>query len=350
MKSSESPIQELSGFRHVCPECRAALEQRAGAYVCLGCGRDYPIIFGIPDFRIASDQYLSLEAERDKAGDLAGKASHLSFRELLDYYYSITDDVPSSLSHAYTRAILNGPDHLEPIARDIDSGAKGTVLDAGCGAGSLLIALAKRHRKAVGVDIALRWLVLCRKRLMEAGIEQYLVCADITRPPFEDHSAGAIAGIDLIEHTHDMQLTVRCMASLLQPGGAMWLAVSNRYALGPHPPTRLWFIGFLPRRAAARLSLASRGVNSIRHLHLTTPTRIAAMLGRSGLRVTAIRPRRIARRAGMPHTGLEGILVRLYQRLTRWPLLDRLLVRVGPAAEITAELPSRGGNDRKEAA
>ena len=34
---------------------------------CEGCGRNYPTVAGFPDFRLESDRYLDLDAERAKA-------------------------------------------------------------------------------------------------------------------------------------------------------------------------------------------------------------------------------------------------------------------------------------------
>ena len=54
----------------MCPACRSAVEERDQGFGCRRCGREYPILFGIPDFRLRGDRYLSLEDERAKAGKL----------------------------------------------------------------------------------------------------------------------------------------------------------------------------------------------------------------------------------------------------------------------------------------
>jgi 2-polyprenyl-3-methyl-5-hydroxy-6-metoxy-1,4-benzoquinol methylase len=59
------------------------------------------------------------------------------------------------------------------------AGPNAALLDAGCGAGSASVAAQGRFRYVTGIDIALRWPVLCQKRLLELGIEPNLVCGDI---------------------------------------------------------------------------------------------------------------------------------------------------------------------------
>ncbi len=60
----------MRGRGFVCPQCRAAVQEGAAAYTCGSCKRAYPILFGIPDFRLQGDRYLSLEDERAKAARL----------------------------------------------------------------------------------------------------------------------------------------------------------------------------------------------------------------------------------------------------------------------------------------
>ncbi len=71
------------------------MQAREGAYGCAKCRQSYPILFGIPDFRLQGDRYLSLEDERAKASKLHAFAEDHDFRELVAFYYSITDDVPA---------------------------------------------------------------------------------------------------------------------------------------------------------------------------------------------------------------------------------------------------------------
>jgi SAM-dependent methyltransferase len=324
---------------YICPACKGKLHERNVAYECPVCECSYPVIYGIPDFRLNSDAYLSLEDERAKACRLAGRAAESSFDELVDFYYSITDDVPAALAEVYRRFINNGPQHLAGLARDIDQHDDGPLLDAGCGSGSLLLALAASRRPVVGLDIALRWLVICKKRLQEAGLDRRLVCADLLQPPFRERSFAVIAGIDLVEHTRDLDRTAHSLAALVRPGGRVWLTVPNRYTLGPHPSTRLWAIGYLPKHWAGRVSRALRGVDSLRHIQLLTPWQVTAALKRAGLEICTVRPKRISGDMQWQPPLFERVLIGLYRLLCRWSLSRKLLVRIGPVAEVMAIKP-----------
>src|SRR6516165_6502172 len=94
MKSLLTPDPKVP---FVCPRCKGALATEPSYYRCRCCGNSYPVLFGIPDFRARSDRYLSLEEERDKARRLFEFGEHASFRELVQYYYSITSDLPDSM-------------------------------------------------------------------------------------------------------------------------------------------------------------------------------------------------------------------------------------------------------------
>ena len=48
----------------ICPECRSNVVKNDGGHDCVACQRSYPTLFGIPDFRLRGDRYLSLEDER----------------------------------------------------------------------------------------------------------------------------------------------------------------------------------------------------------------------------------------------------------------------------------------------
>jgi SAM-dependent methyltransferase len=335
-KSNNAVSNTSSALDYVCPVCQGAVRQYASAYECPDCERSFPVIFGIPDFRLNSDPYLSLEAERAKARALAEKAPDLTFNELVDYYYSITDDVPTELASVYKRAINNGPRHLAALAEDIERDGEGALLDAGCGSGSLLLALGAR-RPVVGLDIALRWLVICRKHLQEENLERQLVCADLLLPPFRDQSFAIVAGIDLLEHTQDMDRAVRSLAGLTQPGGRIWLTVSNRYTLGPHPSTRLWAIGYLPKRVAGQVSRVLRGVDSLRHVQLTSPGQVIAALKRAGFEPEIVQPKRISADVQLQPPPFERALFGIYRLLCRWALSRWLLVWIGPISEIVAK-------------
>jgi SAM-dependent methyltransferase len=215
-----------------CPACGGALSADAKAYRCLACDRAFPILYGIADFRLAADAYLSLEEEREKAGRLDAFGKTHSFDELLTYYYAITDDVPPRLASIYAAYARCGPERADPILDDLACAADTRLLDLGCGSGGLVVAARRRGLEAVGVDVALRWLVVCRKRLAELGLETTLICAAAERLPFKPGAFTTVIAADLLENTADPQAVLACAARQLRSGGVLWLSSNNRRWLG----------------------------------------------------------------------------------------------------------------------
>ena len=328
----------LSDFQFVCPQCRDPVRAADGAYVCDRCSRIYPVLFGIPDFRLRPDRYLDLHAETAKATRLAEAAATRSFEQLLDFYYEITDDVPPELARRYKASILNGIRHADLLAADLAAALaaappNAVALDAGCGAGAMLVAADRRGVRVVGVDIALRWLVICRKRLDELGLAIPLICADLADPPFAPASFDAVTAVDLVEHVPDIPSLVRALAVISRPGASLWLTAANGRTLGPHPSTRLWAIGWLPLGIRTWVVKKLRGVDSLRHVNLISVPEMRRIAECAGLTVAECRPRRIAA-PDRRYPYVERKLMQLYRRLVEMPWMRGLLLQVGPAFEL----------------
>jgi 2-polyprenyl-3-methyl-5-hydroxy-6-metoxy-1,4-benzoquinol methylase len=327
----------------VCPACAGALEAAPERYRCPACARDYPVLFGIPDFRLRPDRYLSLEAEREKAGRLAAYARDHSFDELVAHYYAVTDDVPPALAGAYAAYVREAEARAALMLDDLEPfGPDDMILDLGCGAGGLEAAAAGRGLAVVGLDIALRWLVIARKRLDEAGRPAVLVCADAEAPPFPPGRFSRVVAADLLEHVEDPPALVAAAARQLRPGGALWLSAANRLWPGPHPSTRLWAAGYWPRRLRSALLRNLRGVDSLRAAGFVSPFGVARACRAAGLEVTsgaplAVDPARLKARGG-----LLARAALLYARLSRTPGVRALLYAAGPAFQLVARKPARG--------
>lgn len=341
------PASELS---FVCPQCRGPVRREGEGYGCAPCSRNYPILFGIPDFRLRGDRYLSLEQERDKARRLHEYGLTHSFEQTVAYYYTITDDVPPALAKRYQAYIYNGPKQARTSVDALDLNAEtSVVLDAGCGTGGFLIAASKYCHSLVGVDIALRWLVICKKRLEEQGVHGSLVCADIESPPFAAGSFTHIAAGDLIEHVYSVERAFAAIAGQLAPGGKLWLSASNRYCLGPQASTRIWGIGFLPRALRSALLLRIRGVDSLRFFNLVSPFQLRRISSAHGLGVLNLCPRQIPA-ATTDYPWQDRMLIAGFRRASKLWRVRHLLVHIGPAFEMLLvadrERPGVGGNSK----
>lgn len=102
------------------------------------------------------------------------------------------------------------------------------VLDVGCQAGSLPIALCKRGASVTGVDVEEKLVEGARIRAKGHGVSPELAVAVAEALPFADASFDAVTFVDVIEHVADARAAVREIARVLRPGGTLYLFGPNR--------------------------------------------------------------------------------------------------------------------------
>ena len=51
-------------YHFVCPACKGPLTVSPVAYACDRCPRTYPIVLGIPDFRLETDPFITIADDR----------------------------------------------------------------------------------------------------------------------------------------------------------------------------------------------------------------------------------------------------------------------------------------------
>ena len=319
----------------VCPRCKGALAAEASSYRCCHCGSKYPVLFGIPDFRIRSDRYLSLEEERDKARRLFEFGEQASFKELVRYYYSITFDLPDNMARRYQASILAGTERAKSILQELrPRGDSDPLVDIGCGTGGLLLAAQGRFSDIYGVDIALRWLVIAQKRLRENNATATLVCADAEAIPFPRQSFVNAVAVDLLEHVYDVDNTIREIAEILEPDGVLWLSAVNRYCVGPHPLTGVWATGYLPAGTRSWMLKKLKGIDLLRFANMVSAGEICRKLQRRGFVALQASPKHVEGIDAHAYSTLERVLIALYRSALRVPLFRRILLWIGPAFEI----------------
>jgi 2-polyprenyl-3-methyl-5-hydroxy-6-metoxy-1,4-benzoquinol methylase len=98
-----------------------------------------------------------------------------------------------------------------------------SLLDVGCGDGSLLRALGKRGARLCGVDIADHAVA----NLAASGIEGWSVDLDSGRLPFEDESFEVVTCYDVLEHLFDPRALLREIRRVLRRDGLALLCVPN---------------------------------------------------------------------------------------------------------------------------
>lgn len=322
----------MSGGRHrfICPECRARVERQPTAYACGPCNISYPVLFGIPDFRLRGDRYLSLDDERDKARTLHEFAKAHDFRQLVDYYYSITDDVPRQLIPTFTNYVMCASQRSVSALRALAPDSGRSLLDLGCGSGGALVPGQALFKFRTGTDIALRWLVIAQKRLEDAGCIATLVCADAESLPFEGGIFSHVLASDLLENTSSPAAVLRSSASVLEPGGRLYLSSSNARWVGPHPATGMWGAGLLPESLRASILRRRHGIDLLRAVSFVSPASVRHMARAVGLGQLDAVPLRPEPGQLAGRSTVFRFFAGAYSMLANWPILRTILLHAGP--------------------
>jgi SAM-dependent methyltransferase len=195
---------------------------------------------------------------------------------------------------------------LEPALRDREP-RRARLLDAGCGTGFNLLALAGLGR-ATGIDLAPEALAFCKERGVRA------VRASLLGLPFADATFDAVTSFDVLYHAWvtDDRTAVGEMARVLAPGGALLVRVPALRAL--------W--------GAHDVEVQSR--------HRYTRSELVALLGSCGLRVeratycnSILFPLLLARRTLDRALGREGSDVGFLPAPLEWAFRSALLAEAG---------------------
>ncbi len=95
------------------------------------------------------------------------------------------------------------------------------AVDAGCGGGLFAELLARRAERVVAFDTSFTMLVLTRRRLRRAGVDNVLVVrADLCRPPLGARSADLVLSVNALHHT-EIDVSLPALASLVADGGRL---------------------------------------------------------------------------------------------------------------------------------
>ena len=123
---------------------------------------------------------------------------------------------------------------INPLRREwIDALAqlKGQcALDVGCGGGILAEAMARRATHVTGIDLATRPLGVARLHALEAGV-QNIEYREIAAEALAAEAPGrfdVVTCMEMLEHVPDPSSVVRACATLVRPGGWVFVSTLNR--------------------------------------------------------------------------------------------------------------------------
>lgn len=322
----------------MCPECRGRLRENAQGADCAACGRRYARHHGILDLRVFPDPYLGLDEDRARADRVVEVLDRLALPELLEHYWSLSASTPPSMRPGFVRSALRAPMRARRVLDRMEADGlplpRSRVLEIGSGTGAFLAEAGRHLREVTGLDIALRWLHVSRRRFRDRGqVPPPLVCACAEGLPFEDETFDAVVILGTLEFVRDVdRVFVEC-ARVLRRGGRAYLTTANRHTLGPQPHVRLWGVGWLPRaRQAAYVRWRGRGdFENVRVLSFRELDRLAAR----HFRDRRIEPAEVPEELRAELSGPERLGAAVYGALAAQRLFRPALRRVAPEWDVT---------------
>ncbi|MCR6661927.1 MAG: bifunctional 2-polyprenyl-6-hydroxyphenol methylase/3-demethylubiquinol 3-O-methyltransferase UbiG [Luteimonas sp.] len=104
-----------------------------------------------------------------------------------------------------------------------------TVLDVGCGGGLLSEAMAKAGAEVTAIDLADDLVKVARLHGLESGVKvDYRVQAVEALADERPGSFDAVTCMEMLEHVPDPAAILRACATLLKPGGRLFVSTLNR--------------------------------------------------------------------------------------------------------------------------
>lgn len=270
-----------------CPRCGGGLAACDNTILCRRCGARYPVVNGVPDFRLNRSFYAgpasreSITSILQRETDTSWVSAVRSIVAMLDGRSIQYQDLVGAICHPWT--MLMGLDE------------RSRVLEVQCGTGGATVALARHAVHVFAMDMTLENLELAKIRLSDHALREKvtpIAAGDMRRLPFRDASIDYVTLVGALERAAtygdatdaeppfpssdtgalatrrtptDIQLRLLTeVFRVLKPGGRLFLASENRFYYNYFGRVRdnitgLWGISLLPRAVANLYSVALTG-------------------------------------------------------------------------------------------
>jgi SAM-dependent methyltransferase len=138
-----------------------------------------------------------------------------------NYWFAPDKSAAGSLEQTWRRLVLR--DHVGFVTRALaDSGARGPVLDVGCGGGLFLRMLAERGYPGIGLDSSIGAAGVAWKQNRVPSL-----VASLEHAPLAPGSCAAITMFHVLEHLYDVRPYLLAARSLLADNGRLIVQVPN---------------------------------------------------------------------------------------------------------------------------
>ena len=317
-----------------CPTCHSELQSTANAYRCPSCNRTYACTLGIPTFGgvdlVINDaepalierlvvMYDTATVEEMSLARLATGATNEELRQFYAQYHRTLRKRGAAFHQMFQLRVQQQP---------WTAHGKQLALDIGCGVGSGLLVLSREFDHVVGVDISLSSLIIARKVLEEAGVQNVtLVHASAHQLPFIAGTFDYAMSINVLEHIFTPETILAEVQRVLRTNGVFTGDSRNRFDLffkEPHVGVR--WVGYLPRRWMAHYVRWRVGVDyGATHTHLLSYGDLAqALKSTFGTQWRIVLPDAAA-------YGASAKLGSIAEGLDRVGVVHPLLIRIAPS-------------------
>lgn len=258
-----------------CTVCKGDLVEERSALVCPTCGRVFPLVLSIPDFRFPSQpkcrDVLSSTTEAELTDRLVEAYPSSNFERLMAIYqtfYGLPGDLKTISLEYHSHSRERGKAlsrHIEEIGRisGCTVAGRNVAVDFGCGSGGWLTSVSEGFGRVIGIDPSMPRLLLARKRFEECGCRGIaLLCSYGEAVPLKGECADFIGLCDVVEHVLEPIAVLREVQRVLRPGGVAYLNSPNRFSpflVEQH--VDLWGVGLLPRSLAELYVRWRRGIS-----------------------------------------------------------------------------------------
>ena len=203
----------------------------------------------------------------------------------------------------------------------------------------MICAAADSGRTAIGVDASIGLLVVAKSIIESRGERAVLAAAFSEALPLSDGSVSAVVFYDVIEHVYDVPATLREANRVTGRRGHVALASPNRYSFAAEPHVGMWGVGWLPQRWQARYVFWRSG-QSYDHTRLISTWNLARLFRDHTAFDVRFQLPPISSDDIQRFSQRRALLARVYNSLTRAPVLRRVFLGFGPLYHVTGSKPA----------